>query len=175
MGESLTNSYFVNSIAQPTTSLSTQTYVGTLCYMSPERLDGSFYSFPSDIWALGIIIYEMVTGKNPYPPTDKPIILNEMMRKEQAPHLDRFASLSEDLKDFIKRCLQKDPNERQSAADLLTHQFIQMHNKFEESDLYINWLAQYKEQRENLKSKNRQIQINLEDYELNDLVGLHQM
>lgn len=49
--------------------------------MSPERLDGKDYSFPSDIWALGIIIYEMVTGKNPYPTTDKPIILNEMMKK----------------------------------------------------------------------------------------------
>jgi len=55
--------------------------VGTLCYMSPERLDGNIYSFPSDIWSLGIIVYEMVTGKNPYPPTDKPILLNEMMRK----------------------------------------------------------------------------------------------
>ena len=76
MGDSITNSQFVNNISQPTTSLSTQTYVGTLCYMSPERLDGSFYSFPSDIWAMGIIVYEMVTGKNPYPPTDKPIILN---------------------------------------------------------------------------------------------------
>jgi serine/threonine protein kinase len=30
--------------------------------MSPERLDGSLYSFPSDIWGFGIIIYEMVTG-----------------------------------------------------------------------------------------------------------------
>ena len=61
-------------------SLSTTTYVGTLCYMSPERLDGREYSFPTDIWAIGIIIYEMVTGQNPYPPTDKPIILNETMR-----------------------------------------------------------------------------------------------
>lgn len=62
LGDSLTNSQLINNLTQPTTSLSTQTYVGTLCYMSPERLDGSFYSFPSDIWSLGIIIYEMVTG-----------------------------------------------------------------------------------------------------------------
>jgi len=69
-------------------TLSTTTYVGTLCYMSPERLDGKDYSFPSDIWALGIIIFEMVTGKNPYPTTDKPIILNEMMKKQDSPNLD---------------------------------------------------------------------------------------
>ena len=61
---------------------STTTYVGTLCYMSPERLDSSQYSFPSDIWGLGIIIYEMVTGKNPYPPTDKAILLYEQMMQE---------------------------------------------------------------------------------------------
>jgi serine/threonine protein kinase len=90
---------------QPSTTLSTQTYVGTMCYMSPERLDGSNYSFPSDIWALGIIVYEMVTGKNPYPTTDKPIILNEMMRKQETPDLDLLHQISPELKDFIKRCL----------------------------------------------------------------------
>jgi len=58
--------------------------------MSPERLDGREYSFPTDIWALGIIVYEMVTGENPYPPTDKPIILNENMRNNDAPTLDSF-------------------------------------------------------------------------------------
>lgn len=111
-----------------TTSLSTTTYVGTLCYMSPERLDGGYYSFPSDIWGLGIILYEMVTGQNPYPPTDKPIILNEMMRNHEAPNLDHLEDCSEQLKDFIKRCLQKDPNQRASAMELLSHQFILMYN-----------------------------------------------
>ena len=89
---------------QNTSSLSTTTYVGTLCYMSPERLDGGYYSFPSDIWGLGMIIYEMVTGKNPYPPTDKPIILMEHMRKQEAPNLDNF-NISYELKDFVRRCL----------------------------------------------------------------------
>ena len=64
------------------------------------------------MWAFGIIIYELVTGKNPYPPTDKPIILNEVMRKEKAPDLDDLPNISAELKDFIKRCLQKDPNQR---------------------------------------------------------------
>jgi serine/threonine protein kinase len=77
--------------------------------MSPERLDSSQYSFPSDIWGLGIIIYEMVTGKNPYPPTDKPIILYEQMMQEDAPDLDKVPGVSASLKDFIKGMLQKDP------------------------------------------------------------------
>jgi serine/threonine protein kinase len=52
-----------NGTSRPTKShLSTIAYVGTLSYMSPERLDGKEYSFSSDIWALGMIIYELVTG-----------------------------------------------------------------------------------------------------------------
>lgn len=52
----------------------TKGYVGTISYMSPERLDNEAYSFSSDIWALGMIVYEMVVGQSPYPETDKPII-----------------------------------------------------------------------------------------------------
>ena len=46
----------------PKSYLSTIAYVGTLSYMSPERLEGKEYSFSSDIWALGMIVYEVVTG-----------------------------------------------------------------------------------------------------------------
>ena len=58
----------------------TVAYVGTLSYMSPERLEGEEYSFPSDIWSIGMILYEMVVGHSPYPITDKPILLCEYMR-----------------------------------------------------------------------------------------------
>ena len=60
----------------------TKEFAGTLAYLSPERLDvDQGYSYPSDIWARGIIIYEMVTGHSPDPTTDKPIIQGENMRK----------------------------------------------------------------------------------------------
>jgi serine/threonine protein kinase len=52
----------LQSANQPTT----QTYTGTLCYMSPERLENKEYSFSSDIWSLGIVIYEMATGEHPF-------------------------------------------------------------------------------------------------------------
>jgi len=58
----------------------TKGYVGTINYMSPERLEGEAYSFSSDIWALGIIVYEMAIGESPYPMTDKAILQTERMK-----------------------------------------------------------------------------------------------
>lgn len=70
--------------------------------MSPERLDGLAYSFSSDIWALGMIVYEMVIGAAPYPDTDKPIIQSETMKTYPCPNFDTIESVSPELKNFIK-------------------------------------------------------------------------
>ena len=42
------------------------TFVGTTSYMSPERIMGQSYSFKSDIWSLGLVLYELATGKKLY-------------------------------------------------------------------------------------------------------------
>lgn len=78
----------------PNSHLKTVAYVGTLSYMSPERLEGEEYSFPSDIWSIGMILYEMVAGQSPFPITDKPILLCEYMRQNEAPNLDEVTSIS---------------------------------------------------------------------------------
>lgn len=44
----------------------TNTFVGTLVYMSPERMGGKNYSYSADVWALGIILHELATGAHPY-------------------------------------------------------------------------------------------------------------
>ena len=43
-------------------------WVGTVTYMSPERISGSSYSFSSDIWSLGLTLLEAALGRFPYPP-----------------------------------------------------------------------------------------------------------
>ena len=42
------------------------TFVGTTCYMSPERLSGEHYNYTADIWAFGMILLELACGKYPY-------------------------------------------------------------------------------------------------------------
>ena len=46
--------------------LQCHTFLGTVTYMSPERINGEAYSFPADIWALGLTLLECATGKYPY-------------------------------------------------------------------------------------------------------------
>ena len=43
-----------------------KTFVGTLTYMSPERMEGETYSYAGDIWSLGIMLIETITGKFPF-------------------------------------------------------------------------------------------------------------
>ena len=44
-----------------------QTFVGTMNYMSPERMEGLKYSYSSDIWSLGIVLSELASGRYPFP------------------------------------------------------------------------------------------------------------
>ena len=84
---------------------STRTYTGTLCYMSPERLANQEYSFPSDVWSLGIVIYEMATGEHPYALTDRPIEIENLINNHPAPSLQGSQIVSPELANFVSRCL----------------------------------------------------------------------
>lgn len=57
------------------------TFVGTVTYMSPERIRNESYSYPADIWSLGIALFECGTGEFPYAANEGPVNLMLQVRE----------------------------------------------------------------------------------------------
>ena len=93
--------------------------IGTPEYMSPEQVEGKEVDQRSDIYSLGIILYEMLTGRVPFE-GDTPLTV-AVKHKSELPKSPREhnAQISEDLGRFVLRCLEKDKEKRyQSVAEL---------------------------------------------------------
>lgn len=89
------------------TSGFSETFVGTKSYMSPERFLGKEYSFDSDLWSLGLVIYEMATGKFPYDFSNVFIEHLNKILKDPEPRFPTNGVFSVELQDFLTKCLQK--------------------------------------------------------------------
>jgi len=63
------------------------TFVGTMNYMSPERMEGEKYNFEGDIWSLGIILIELATGSYPFKETKGFLEMLEQIKYESSPTL----------------------------------------------------------------------------------------
>ena len=94
--------------------------LGTISYMSPEQARGLEVDARTDVWSLGAVLYEMVTGRPPFEGTTMSDILASLLDREPAP-LARFSPTAPaDLERIIRKALAKDPNERyQTARGLL--------------------------------------------------------
>lgn len=100
------------------------TFLGTVTYMSPERIDGQPYSFPADLWALGLTLLECVTGRYPYDASKGTMQLMIQLMEDECPLPESEEIVSHSLRDFIQRCMQKNPLKRPTAVELLRHPFL---------------------------------------------------
>ena len=97
--------------------------VGTLAYMSPEQSQGKTVDPRSDIFSLGIIFYEMLSGRRPFEGDTAASLLSSVIKDTPRPLSELLPSLPRELgRIVVKRCLAKDPVRRyQSAIDLRNH------------------------------------------------------
>ncbi len=86
--------------------------LGTPAYMSPEQVTGRESGPHSDIFSLGIVIYEMVTGKRPFAGTNPVALIQSIVKDEPEPPGSLAEKLPAGLSGVIMKCLEKDPDMR---------------------------------------------------------------
>jgi serine/threonine protein kinase len=95
----------------------TGTTVGSLFYMSPEQINGGLPDLRSDLYSLGVTLYEMVTGRRPFVgDSDYSIMAAHLQQKPVAP-IEIIAGVPLDLNDIILMAISKEPEQRFQGAD----------------------------------------------------------
>ena len=96
-----------------------KSFVGTVTYMSPERIAGGEYGTPADVWSLGLSFWAVALGSLPVRETDGYWSLLQSIRDEPPPRLPADdARWSPAFRSFLEACLAKDPETRPAAAAL---------------------------------------------------------
>jgi eukaryotic-like serine/threonine-protein kinase len=90
--------------------------VGTLKYMSPEQLRGVGVDARADLFAVGVMLYEALSGHHPFEGSSIGEVQTKILRGDHVPFLELRSDLPIALGDVIDRCLAKSPDERWAAA-----------------------------------------------------------
>eukprot|EP01006_Ploeotia_vitrea_P061177 TRINITY_DN77419_c0_g1_i1.p1 TRINITY_DN77419_c0_g1~~TRINITY_DN77419_c0_g1_i1.p1 ORF type:complete len:394 (+),score=57.06 TRINITY_DN77419_c0_g1_i1:33-1214(+) len=126
-------------------------FVGTVTYMSPERLQGTTYGYSADIWGVGISLIQLATGEHPYEAltagegTETKFwqLVQTLVRQESSPADKLPDTLSDSFRDFVYKSLIKDKDERATASQLLEHPWITDNtsdDSFMDQSVIENWL-----------------------------------
>ena len=95
------------------------TILGTFHYMSPEQVEGHDADPRSDLWSLGVVIYEMVSGRKPFTGNTAASVIGAILKDTPPALSERQPLVPASLERLLTACLRKDPEERwQSATDL---------------------------------------------------------
>jgi serine/threonine-protein kinase len=92
------------------------TVLGTAAYLAPEQATGAPVSAAADVYALGVVLYEALTGRTPYPATSLGELLAAQQAGVPAPVRELAPETPEPLEDIVMRCLARNPAYRPASA-----------------------------------------------------------
>jgi serine/threonine-protein kinase len=95
--------------------------MGTPDYISPEQVKGKRGDARSDIYALGVMLYEMLTGKVPFTGPNAFVIMNDRLLNNPVPPRELDPTISAQLQEIIYRALEREPGKRYPSAREFAH------------------------------------------------------
>jgi len=123
------------------------TTLGTVSYMSPEQAKGEDVDYRTDIWSLGVIIYEMLTGQLPFKGEYESAVIYSIINESPEPITALRTGVPMELERSINKCLQKSPADRYQHIDELIVDLQCMRRESESAGIPS------KEEKQNIRSK----------------------
>ncbi|HEX4949329.1 MAG TPA: protein kinase [Blastocatellia bacterium] len=107
------------------------TVMGTVAYMSPEQARGLKVDARSDLWSLGVVLYEMLTGQRPFYGESTPDMFVAILERQPAPVTASLANPPAQLQQLLDRLLAKDREQRYPSSAQLAAELKRLHHRLE--------------------------------------------